>query len=61
MSQHGAGFIHDQHFHPGMQVKLLLENGMERRGVVRWSHDGRAGLALAEPISCAALESASRL
>lgn len=58
LSQHGVGFTHHGCFRPGMKVKLLLENGIERRGVVRWSDGDHAGLALAEPIACEDLESA---
>lgn len=61
MSQHGIGFTHHGRFQPGMKVKLLLENGIERRGVVRWSDDDHASLTLAEPFSCEELESASQL
>ena len=58
MSQHGIGFTHHGRFQPGMKVKLLLENGLERRGIVRWSDDDHAGLALVEPFACEDLESA---
>jgi hypothetical protein len=61
LSQHGAGFSHDGRLTPGMRAKLLFEDGDEHRGVVRWSHDGCAGMYLVEPIPCARLESACRL
>jgi PilZ domain-containing protein len=61
LSQHGAGFSHDGRLTPGMRAKLLFEDGDEHRGVVRWSHDGRAGMYLVEPFPCARLESACRL
>ena len=61
LSQHGAGFAHDGRVAPGMQAMLLFEDGDEHRGVVRWSHDGRAGMYLVEPFPCARLESACRL
>ncbi len=60
MSQHGIGFTHHGRFRPGMKVKLLLENGIERRGIVRWSDKDHAGLALVEPFTCEDLESASQ-
>ena len=61
LSQHGAGFCHDGRLLPGTAAKLLFEDGDEHRGVVRWSHDGRAGMYLVEPFACARLESACRL
>lgn len=61
LSQHGAGFTHDGCFRTGMAAKLHFGTGEEHRGVVRWSQDGRAGMFLIEPISCARLESAARL
>ncbi len=61
LSQHGAGFSHDGCFKEGMHTKLLFENGEEHRGVVRWSHEGHAGMFLVEPFPCAGLESARRL
>jgi hypothetical protein len=61
LSQQGVKFAHRGGFHPGMKVKLLMENGLERRGVVRWSDEAHAGLHLVEPIACAELESVRRL
>jgi len=61
LSQHGAGFAHAGPLLPGTAAKLLFEDGDEHRGVVRWSHDGRAGMYLVEPFPCARLESACRL
>jgi hypothetical protein len=61
LSRHGAGFAHDGRLAAGMRTKLLFEDGDEHRGVVRWSHDGRAGMYLVEPFPCARLESACRL
>ena len=55
ISQYGVGFAHDGRFHPGMNVKLHVAGGPERQGVVRWSKDGRAGMFLTEPYSCADL------
>ncbi|MGQ0660977.1 PilZ domain-containing protein [Sphingosinicella sp.] len=57
LSQYGVGFAHDGRFHPGMAVKLKVAGAPERRGVVRWSRDGRAGLFLTEPFSCTDLHS----
>ena len=61
LSQHGAGFAHDGRVAPGMAAKLLLADGGEHRGVVRWSRGGRAGMYLVEPFPCDQLESACRI
>lgn len=55
VSQYGVGFAHDGRFQAGMNVKLQIAGGPERHGVIRWSKDGRAGLFLTEPYSCADL------
>ena len=60
LSQHGIGISHHARFRPGMAVKLCLENGVERRGVVRWADDNQAGLALVDPFTCEDLASVSR-
>lgn len=51
VSQRGMRIEHDGSLAPEMTVKVALENGIERRGVVRWSKDKAAGLRLLEPIS----------
>lgn len=61
VSRQGVGFIHDGAFHPGMQVMILMEDGHERRGIVRWSHEDHAGMLLVEPISEPELEVAGLL
>ena len=61
LSHHGAGFAHDGSVREGMAIKLLLPDGDEHRGVVRWSQEGRAGMFLLEPFPCAGLESAARI
>lgn len=61
LSQHGAAFTHSARFVPGLNVKLVFENGEEHRGVIRWSGDGKAGIYLTEPFPCARLESAASL
>lgn len=55
LSQKGMGLSHDGRIRPDLHVLVMLENGVERRGVVRWSHDHRAGLMLTEPLCCADL------
>lgn len=48
ISQRGMNVMHDGRFYPGLPVKVRLPAGAERRGVVRWSRDGIAGIALTE-------------
>lgn len=60
VSQHGIGLMHDGRLRPGMQLKLRLDNGLERRGVIRWSSEGQSGLRLLDPLSSTALESCNR-
>jgi hypothetical protein len=48
VSQAGMKIAHDGRFDPGMPLKVLLKPGIERRGVVRWSKDGIAGIGLTE-------------
>lgn len=61
VSHRGMGLAHDGSLEAGMLLKLVVENGIERSGMVRWSKDGRAGLRLLEPLSCADLEQVGRL
>jgi hypothetical protein len=51
VSQHGMKIRHDGKFSEGLQVKVSLGSGTERRGVVRWSRDGIAGLILLQPFT----------
>jgi hypothetical protein len=51
VSQAGLKITHDGRFDPGLAVKVLLKPGIERRGVVRWSKDGIAGIGLTEVLS----------
>jgi PilZ domain len=55
LSQTGMGVVHDGRFHPGLRVLVVLENGLERRGVVRWSQEQQAGILLVAPLTCADL------
>lgn len=52
LSQKGMRLSHDGRFQPGLRLLVMLENGIERRGVVRWSHDFSAGLLLTDPLDC---------
>lgn len=57
ISQRGMKVSHDGCFKLGLLVKVVLETGLERRGVVRWSQDGVAGLQLLEPLALQELDS----
>lgn len=61
ISQRGAKIVHDGRFQPGLAVKIQIRPGLERRGVVRWSVDGIAGLALSEWLSVDELGSTTDL
>lgn len=61
ISQRGMKIQHDGSFSPGLQVKISLPNGLQRRGVVRWSHEGIAGILLLEPFTPDELGSAHNL
>lgn len=51
ISQRGAKLVHDGRFHPGLLVKIQIRSGVERRGVVRWSRDGIAGVQFTKLLS----------
>jgi hypothetical protein len=55
-SHRGMGLAHDGTLEPGMELKLTVDNGIERTAMVRWSRAGRAGVRLLEPLSCQELE-----
>ena len=61
ISQHGMKLAHDGSLRPGLPVKIMLENGIERRAVVRWSENSMAGVRLLKPIPYEELQSASGL
>nr|WP_166177258.1 PilZ domain-containing protein [Altererythrobacter segetis] len=56
VSPRGMGLAHDGTLAPGMQLKLIAENGVARIGAVRWATAGRAGVRLVEPLSSEELE-----
>lgn len=60
LSQHGMGFTHDGCLEEGSKILVKLDNGMERRGVVRWLSGNCGGLQLLAPFTCAELGSVSR-
>jgi hypothetical protein len=59
VSQHGFGFSHDGAIGSGARLRVVFESGLERRGIVRWSAAGSAGLQLLDPFTCGELESMS--
>ncbi len=61
LSQRGAKVIHDGRFYPGLSVKIQVTPGHDRRGFVRWSSDGIAGLEFLEVLSVDDLSSAKAI
>ena len=61
ISQQGMKIGHDGGFSPGIQIKVTLPNGLQRRGIVRWSNENLVGVQLLEPIAYQELESARNL
>ncbi len=57
ISQTGMKIVHGGGFTAGLPVKILLGGDLERRGIVRWSRDGTAGIWLTENLSIADLGS----
>ncbi len=57
ISQSGMKIVHGGGFTAGLPVKILLGGDLERRGIVRWSCDGTAGIWLTENLSVADLGS----
>ncbi|MGL3822990.1 PilZ domain-containing protein [Sphingopyxis sp. R3-92] len=57
ISQSGMKIVHSGGFTPGLPIKILLAGELERRGIVRWSRDGVAGIWLTENLSVADLGS----
>ena len=51
VSQSGLKLAHDGRFTAGLPVKVRLSPELERRGVVRWSQTGLAGVVLTEGLS----------
>lgn len=61
ISQHGMKISHGGGLRTGVRVKVTLENGLEQRGVVKWSNDRVAGLRFNEPIPHTMLDSVADL
>lgn len=61
VSVRGMKIANDGNFHPGLNVKVILADGREREGVVRWSHDSVAGVMLLDPFGVEELGSVHRL
>ena len=61
VSQRGMKVEHDGSLDEGLEVKVRLATGLERRGVVRWSRDGIAGILLLEPFTAQELGSVNKL
>ncbi len=60
ISRHGVGLEHPNRLRRGTTIKLVFENGCERRGVVRWADQEQAGLFLLEPFTPDEMASARR-
>ena len=56
VSHRGMGLAHDGSLRTGMLLRLIVESGIEREGMVRWSRGGRAGVSLMEPLTRGELE-----
>lgn len=61
ISLRGLKVRHDGAFCEGLRVKFALGGLQEREGVVKWSRDGRAGIALIDPFSLQDLGSTDNL
>ena len=57
ISQKGVRLEGDCRLQPGMQIRLVLENGVERHGIVRWARGGQTGVVLDDPFTPQELES----
>jgi hypothetical protein len=61
VSTRGVKIVNDGAFLPGLNVRVLLADGREKEGVVRWSRDNVAGVMLIEPFSVEELGSVHHL
>jgi hypothetical protein len=61
VSVRGMKIAHDGDFQPGLHVRVILNSGCEKEGVVRWSRDNIAGIILLDPFAVEDLGSVQRL
>ncbi|MDB5725272.1 MAG: PilZ domain protein [Novosphingobium sp.] len=61
VSVRGMKIANDGNFHPGLNVRVILADGREKEGVVRWSRDNIAGVLLLDPFGVEELGSVHRL
>ena len=61
VSVRGMKIANDGNFHPGLNVRVILADGREKEGVVRWSRDNVAGVMLLDPFGVEELGSVHRL
>ena len=61
ISQRGMKVRHDGSFQPGLRLCVRLPNGLECRGLVRWTRDLSAGLSLMDILSASELGAVSLL
>jgi hypothetical protein len=61
VSVRGMKIANDGNFHPGLNVRVILADGREKEGVVRWSQDNVAGVMLLDPFGVEELGSVHRL
>jgi hypothetical protein len=61
VSVRGMKIANEGNFHPGLNVRVILADGREKEGVVRWSRDNVAGIMLLDPFGVEELGSVQRL
>lgn len=61
ISVRGMKIANDGNFQPGLRVRVLLDCGHEKEGIVRWARDNIAGVMLLEPFDVDDLGSVQRL
>jgi hypothetical protein len=61
ISQTGMKIAYDGSLEPGVRIKVVLENGIEQRGVVKWSKNQVAGLRFLKPIPCEMVDSVAKM
>jgi hypothetical protein len=61
VSQRGMKLSPSARFEPGMGIKVRTQSGRERRGIVRWTKEGDAGVWLLDPYAPEELSSTALL